>query len=133
MGRQSSRVPRVLPGRVVQHPLRDGSGQHVHAPVPTDDSNATLTPPLIQQSLGASIRCTRRRRREAVRSAPALYQEGGPNYGTVLNTFGGSSTAEYGSPYPSIYPADGSNNTAIITRYENYHQDFTNPCKNPGN
>jgi hypothetical protein len=98
-------------------------------PIPTDDSDATLTPPLIEQGFYPMFTATHT-------SGPVgacVFQEGGPNYGTVLNNFGGSSTAEYGPPYASVYPSDGSNNTAIITRYENWHQDFTNPCKNPGN
>jgi hypothetical protein len=98
-------------------------------PMPTDDSNATLVPPLIEQGFYPMYTAVQT-------SGPVgacVYQEGGANYGTVLNSFGGSATQEYGPPYPTIYPQDGSNNTAIITRFENWHQEFANPCKNPGN
>jgi hypothetical protein len=101
------------------------AGPNCSNPPVTDDS----TVPLVEQAFYPMF--TTAHTTGPVGSC--VYQEGGPGFGTVLNDFGGSSTTEYGPPYKVIYPQDGSGNTNIITRYENYHQSYTNPCKNPGN
>jgi hypothetical protein len=118
-----------FPGESCSTHYATAPGSTCQLPIPTDDSNATLSPPFIEQGFYPMYTTTH----TTGPVGSCVYQEGGPNYGTVLNSFGGSSTTEYGPPYLSVYPQDGSNNTAVIQRWENYHQDYTNPCKNPGN
>jgi hypothetical protein len=59
-----------------------------------------------------------------------IWQEGGANIPGSTNTFGGTSTAEYGGLLLSNYPAAGF---TITQRYNNFHNTLSgNPCPAPG-
>jgi hypothetical protein len=59
-----------------------------------------------------------------------IWQEGGANIAGSTNTFGGTSTAEYGGLLLSNYPAAGS---TITQRYNNFRNVLgSNPCSAPG-
>jgi len=59
-----------------------------------------------------------------------IWQEGGANIPGSTNTFGGSSTAEFGGLLLSNYPATGF---TVTQRYNNFHNTLSgNPCPAPG-
>jgi len=53
------------------------------------------------------------------------WQFGGPNIPGTLNTFGGTSTAQYGDLYPLVYA--GPSGPSI--EYLNYRRVIGNPCQ----
>jgi len=60
-----------------------------------------------------------------------MWQLGGANIPGTSNTFGGTSTAEYGPLFLSLYQAFGTNPPAPVYRYNNFHRVLnTNPCRN---
>ena len=52
---------------------------------------------------------------------------GGPNLPSTYNTFGGTSTAEYGPLLQSVYQSGAS---GVVFRYNNFRQIVSNPCQN---
>jgi hypothetical protein len=59
-----------------------------------------------------------------------VWQEGGALIPGTTNTFGGTSTAEYGPLTESVYPSAGNSTQGI---FENFHQTLDkNPCPAPG-
>ena len=59
-----------------------------------------------------------------------IWQEGGANIPGSTNTFGGTSTAEYGGLLLSNYPAAGF---TVTQRYNNFNNTLdSNPCPAPG-
>jgi len=55
-----------------------------------------------------------------------VWQEGGASLPGTTNTFGGNSTAEYGSLLSLAYPIPGG----VVSRYNNYRNTLTtNPCR----
>jgi hypothetical protein len=55
------------------------------------------------------------------------WREGGPALPNTTNTFGGSSTSEFGKPFATFYPV-APNATAVF--YENFYRVLSNnPCK----
>jgi hypothetical protein len=58
-----------------------------------------------------------------------IWQEGGANIPGSTNTFGGTSTSEFGGLLLSNYPAAGF---TVTQRYNNFHNTLSgNPCVNP--
>jgi hypothetical protein len=57
-------------------------------------------------------------------SSPCVWQLGGANIPGSTNTFGGTSTAEYGPLLLLAYPAVGG----VTTRYNDFRNVFTNSC-----
>jgi hypothetical protein len=61
------------------------------------------------------------------RYGTCLWQEGGRYLPKTTNTFGGTSTAEFGPLLKTVYPSTGF---TTITRYNNFNSgDLRNPCR----
>ena len=63
----------------------------------------------------------------AQRYGSCLWQEGGPYLPHTTNTFGGTSTAEYGPLLKTVYPVTGF---TTVSLYNNFNSgDMRNPCR----
>jgi hypothetical protein len=57
---------------------------------------------------------------------PCVWQFAGPNYAGTTNNFGGTADAEYGAPFPSVFPDPGPSADTVFTTV---HRDLaSNPC-----
>jgi hypothetical protein len=57
------------------------------------------------------------------------FQQGGPFIPGTTNTFGGSSTTEYGPLLSMVFPSVVNGAPGVITRFENFNSgDMANPC-----
>jgi hypothetical protein len=60
------------------------------------------------------------------RSSSCVWQFGGPSYTGTTNDFGGTADAEYGAPFPSVFPDPGPKADVAFTTV---HRDLQgNPC-----
>jgi len=58
------------------------------------------------------------------------FQQGGPFIPGTTNTFGGSSTTEYGPLLSMVFPSVVNGAPGVITRFENFNSgDMANPCR----
>jgi hypothetical protein len=58
-----------------------------------------------------------------------VFQQGGPFIPGTVNTFGGSSTTEYGPLLSMVFPSVVNHAPGVITRFENFNSgDKPNPC-----
>jgi hypothetical protein len=61
------------------------------------------------------------------------FQQGGPFIPGTTNTFGGSSTTEYGPLLSMVFPSVVNGAPGVITRFENFNSgDMPNPCPSTG-
>jgi hypothetical protein len=61
------------------------------------------------------------------------FQQGGPFIPGTTNTFGGSSTTEYGPLLATVFPSVVNGAPGVITRFDNFNSgDMPNPCPATG-
>jgi hypothetical protein len=62
-----------------------------------------------------------------IRGGTCTWQEGGRFIPGTTNTFGGTSTKEFGPLLQTVYPTNGP---TTVTRYNNFNSgDLANPCR----
>jgi hypothetical protein len=101
--------------------------RHVSNPADPSPGSGCVNPPLGPGGVQAfyPIYST-----AAASDGSCIWQEGGGNIAGSTNTFGGTSTAEYGGLLLSNYPAAG---LTVTQRYNNFRNVLgSNPCLAPG-
>ena len=116
------RADQLLDDRLRDRPATDRGGGLAGQPaVLRPDDRSELREPADRRAVLPDLH------HDAATTATCTWQEGGPFIPGTTNTFGGSSTTEFGPLLQTVYPAPGF---TTVLRYNNFNSgDLRNPCR----